>query len=146
MDLDSKEVKQCVRKLKDNDFEPAYLALLTRKALNDIDVLIKHFPYSLLLTPCSLFFPSSFETPCLPRHNSCEAGSSRAKPAFLQRQERRRSRGISHTNKKSPFLARTSRIQHRESSIQHLFDIFILIFDFIFVILSPLTKIKHPRM
>lgn len=36
MDLDSQEVKQCVRKLKDNDFELAYLALLTREGLKPL--------------------------------------------------------------------------------------------------------------
>jgi hypothetical protein len=36
LDLDSQEVKQCVRKLKENDFELAYLALLTREGLKPL--------------------------------------------------------------------------------------------------------------
>ena len=36
MDLDSQEVRECVRKLKDNDFELAYLALLTREGLKPL--------------------------------------------------------------------------------------------------------------
>jgi hypothetical protein len=36
LDLDSQEVRECVRKLKDNDFELAYLALLTREGLKPL--------------------------------------------------------------------------------------------------------------
>jgi hypothetical protein len=36
LDLDSQEVKQCVRKLKENDFELAYLSLLTREGLKPL--------------------------------------------------------------------------------------------------------------
>jgi len=34
--LDSQEIRQCVRKLKENDFELAYLALLTREGLKPL--------------------------------------------------------------------------------------------------------------
>jgi len=34
--LDSQELRQCVRKLKENDFELAYLALLTREGLKPL--------------------------------------------------------------------------------------------------------------
>ena len=36
MALDSQEIRQCVRKLKENDFELAYLALLTREGLKPL--------------------------------------------------------------------------------------------------------------
>ena len=36
MALDSQELRQCVRKLKENDFELAYLALLTREGLKPL--------------------------------------------------------------------------------------------------------------